>query len=130
MNRRKALTATGASLLAGTALTTSAAASDDGPAVEIRSETDTSDTDGNDEYSVEYLGDGAVEITGYTVAPTPCHEAVVEDIFRSKYGDVVDLSLESGSGMCTDAIAGLDYTVRLQYDGEAPDVFVSVPDGA
>ncbi|WP_408959063.1 hypothetical protein [Natrinema sp. 74] len=132
MNRRNALKATGASLLAGTALTTSAAAdTGDGPTVvSVESNTDSSGASEPDEYTVEYLGDGIVEITGVTVAPTPCHEAVVDNIYQSTYGDVVDLSLEAGSGICTTVLAELAYTVRLEYETEARDVFVSVPDGA
>jgi len=132
MNRRNALKATGASLLAGTALTTSATAdTSDGPTVvSVESNTDYSSADGNDEYTVEYLGDGVVEITGYTVAPTPCHGIAVDGVYRSKYGDVVDLSLEASSGVCMTVLAGLTYTVRLEYAAEARDVFVSVPDGA
>ncbi len=65
MNRRNALKATGASLLAGTALTTSATAdTSDGPRiVSVDSTTDSGNADGTDEYTVEHLGDGVVEIT-------------------------------------------------------------------
>ncbi|MDS0474227.1 hypothetical protein [Natrinema sp. 1APR25-10V2] len=113
-------------------MTTSATADiSDGPRiVSVDSTTNSGNADGTDEYTVEYLGDGVVEINGYTVAPTPCHEVAVDGIHRSKYGDVVDLSLESGSGFCMTVLAGLTYTVRLEYATEPRDVLVSVPDTA
>ncbi|QLG50852.1 hypothetical protein [Natrinema halophilum] len=135
MNRRATLKATGSSILAGTTLLASSVAGDgsgdgNGPTVvSVETETVGRSTQGSDHYTVEYLDDGVVEITGRTVAPTPCHEVAVERIQTQGEGDVVVLSLVSDSKLCVTSLAGVTYTVRLEYEAETPDVFVSVPDG-
>lgn len=148
MNRRDALKAAGASVFAGTALTTSGAAdrrevprkdkrrereppTGDGVRV-VAVETERTDEDRTDEYSVDYKGDNRVEITGYTTASNPCHEIQVADIESTEYGDVVDLELVyTGAEVCATVIADFRYTVELEYKSErlVDDVFVQIPDG-
>lgn len=150
MNRRDAITAAGASILAGATLTTSAAADDQvtssprvGDVETKRVETRNADEIKYDEYTVNYVGDGRVEITGYTVAPTSCYEVTVNDIHAAEYGDVVDLELvpekKSPRKKVTAAtedercssIEIVRYSVELEYKDESlvPDVFVQIPDG-
>lgn len=147
MNRRETLKATGASVLAGTALVSSVTASDrgkrnerrsgddgneneDGPTV-VTAELERSDEDKTDEYTVRY-NDELVEITGYVIASEPCRELEVDSISETEYGDVVDLELvRSDSELCAQMITPLKYTVELEYEDEdeVTDVLVQMPDG-
>ena len=137
MNRRDTVKAVGASLLGGTSLATSATAdrrrSRNGKPTVVSVELERADERKTDEYTVDYGDDGRVEITGYAIAPNPCHELEVADITTTGHGDVVDLELvRDGSNLCLSAMAELRYTVELEYpDGDAvPDVFVKIPDAA
>ena len=137
MNRRDTVKAVGASLLGGTALATSTTADGrrkkKGTPKVVSVELEGADEPKTDEYTVDYRNDGRVEITGYVIAPNPCHELEVVDITPTGHGDVVDLELvPDGSNLCLSAMAELRYTVELEYpDGDAvPDVFVQIPDAA
>ena len=149
MNRRDAVKAAGASLLAGTALSSSAAGDDRErrrPRV-VSIETESADEVEYDEYTVDYAGDGRVEITGYTIAPTSCYEVAVDGIYAAEYGDVVDLKLVPEKKSSRDAVSvpGQDarddactsieivrYSVELEYKVESAvnDVLVRIPEGA
>lgn len=140
MNRRDTVKAVGASLLGGTALTASASADgrenrsqQNGKPNVVSVELERADERKTDAYTVDYGDDGRVEITGYAIAPNPCHELEVVDITPTGHGDVVDLELvPDGSELCLSAMIELRYAVELEYpDGDAvPDVFVKVPGGA
>lgn len=135
MKRRETITAVSTSLLAGTALSTASSADErrNGAPRVVSVETEQSDKGTSDVYTVDYRGDGRVEITGHVTAPNPCHEIDVADITATKHGDVVDLELvRTGTDLCITVIAHLRYTVELEYPDEdaVRDVLVRVPDGA
>ena len=143
MRRRTALKATGTSILAGTALTASTAAedaddgwsfgwgSDDPEIVSVESEQARPDeAPENDQYTVEYGSDGVVEISGWVTAPTTCYHVEVDGVTGSRHGDVVDLQLVEESGGCYFVLTDIRYSVVLEYDDDAADVLVDVPNGA
>ena len=135
MNRRTALKAVGASLLAGTALSTPTVAeqsvSDDPRIVAVESDADAGSADEPSEYTVTYGDDGSIEISGRAVAPTPCYEVVIADIVETEHGDLIDLELaERDDQFCNDVLAAVNYTARLQYEStdDDPEILVSTPD--
>ncbi|RQG95958.1 hypothetical protein [Natrarchaeobius chitinivorans] len=124
MRRRTALEAIGASILAGTAVATTASATGGPRIVELESEIDTGDPDAGDKYAVEYLGDGRVELTGSTTVPKSCYEAEVVGIESTQYGDVVRVKPVQTGDLCLDVVSRLQFRIELAYDDDAEDVFL------
>ncbi|RQG99945.1 hypothetical protein [Natrarchaeobius oligotrophus] len=125
MKRRTALGAIGASIVAGTALTGTTSADEDGPRlVSLESETDAGGSGEGNEYAVEYVGEGTVEVTGSTTVPRPCYEAEVVGIEATEFGDVVRLRPVRTDDLCPDVVSRLSFHVELEYSGETNDVFL------
>lgn len=62
-------------------------------------------------------GEEAITVTGITPAPTPCHEAVVEESSVGAEEFVLTVDVESdGSDGCADCTGQVSYEVRLESD--------------
>ena len=129
MQRRTALKAVGASVLAGVAVSGTATADSDEPRiVDVDSTISAGDPDEKPAYSVTYGEDGLVEITGGVTVSEGCYEAEVDGIESTAFGDVVQVSPVRQDGFCTQVISRLEFEVTVQYADEPADVFVQIDD--
>lgn len=137
MNRRAILRTASASVLAGTTVLTPVAAGDeDGEpkVVSVEPKRSRLAESRDDEYTVEHVGDGIVEIDVYVTVSDSCVEVEVDEITQTEDEDIVELQLVDGAAtgeLCLPATFERHYVIELEYESEdaVNDVAVQVSDG-